>query len=440
MADTSFPGYLDPNQVLAGVQTADTATTRNREGLPSQRDVAQWKTEIATANAANQANYQMNKENNLLQQQLADKAYERSTAKSQLAELMAAGLTEMQARQAIAGNGEGATAFPVATTQAATAVPAALSPAGAGDTALSGNLLSGGLGMAGDMFGVLTQSLMASDGGALGWSLAQPYMDRMTDLVDKGYLSPDDMATPADLIEYANGLEDGDAKTAILDVAHSKEAYHTAKNPLAHRALLRILKEQFGFKTERQNIAESYARQVVQQETSKLIGEEITGQTLDNARESLGLAKDISLYGVDLAASYSRLRNSILFANREYEIGTKSYKLFVENALKDEKNREALLDLTSITLAYRKKVAAETSSELDNEGFRQIVGYYQAMNEVGMTNVSILGGLLTTSTAFGAGATSQIEQIINNVKEIQSLSTEESPLAKYPLFGGGTQY
>lgn len=370
MADTTTPGYLNPDLVLQGVQTANLATKRNRLGLASQRDIDEWRIELETANAANQANYEMNRENNLLQRQLADQSYERSTAKNQLAELMAAGLTEMQARQAIAGAGEGATSFPVATTQAATAVPAAISPAGAGDSALSGSLLSGGLGMAGDMFGVLTQSLMAKDGGALGWSLAQPYMDKMTDLVDKGYLSPDDMATPADLIEYASGLEDGDAKNAILDVAHSKEAYHTAKSPLAHRALLSILKEQFGFKTSRAQIQETIARKNAESAASRLTEIQITGAGLDNVLKGLNIdyqqaQNEIAELLIDYQVSQNKIaQNEVDMSALDLQIKEKTSPLLIEETLARAQTAIAQYE---IEYAYKRMNQSQIIQALEND-------------------------------------------------------------------------
>lgn len=118
------------------------------------------------ADATNQTNIQLAREANALTVSESEKAYQRSTASNQVAELVKTGISEQQARQIVAGSGSPAAYTPGSMQAAQTVAPVMQAPQL--DASAMGNAAAQlGQGFAG-IAGSIYDSFQDPEGGAIG--------------------------------------------------------------------------------------------------------------------------------------------------------------------------------------------------------------------------------------------------------------------------------
>lgn len=228
-----FP-LLDAYSDLASsaAQLAGTALTNstNKSNVNATND-----TNLQIARETNAANIQIADQTNaanLLLMQLAnqfsadqaDLAYERSTAKSKLSELIQAGLSPEQAKQIIASQGS--------TSSATAATPTTIPAQGAtmqGATMQAPQMLDFGpsAGAMGSALGALADSYMSDNGGVIGFGIAHEALQEINQNLDS--IPVEALGSPHSFKSFIESISD--ENNPLFNFKNSK-AWNKVKNSL----------------------------------------------------------------------------------------------------------------------------------------------------------------------------------------------------------------
>lgn len=194
-------------------------------------------TNLAIARDTNRANLQIAEETNTTQRQIAnaanalqieenEKAYQRSTATNQIAELIKTGLSEQQARQIVAGNGNPATYQPASIQQAQMQMPTM-------QVATMQSPDFSALGAIGqDIPNLLDRSYTAPDGGFIGNAMANDSISFASNNID--LFAHMDLASYKDFEAALTRLAPGNEK--VKNFMDSQDWKRVQSNVLAQRA------------------------------------------------------------------------------------------------------------------------------------------------------------------------------------------------------------
>lgn len=327
------------------------------------------------ANKTRQSNADINSQN--IEQ--ADKSYERSKPSAQVRDLVAAGLTEEQARNVVASRGS-----------AAVYTPPSLTPTESG-VDLSG-VLSGLSGM-GSSFSQLGQFAMddrqRDNGGFIGSYLAEKPIAVITDHLGE---LPIDASTLSGFMEYASA---SDAPKWCKDLLGSSPWKDCVRNIQGNRALR-------SFFTETSQIASTDlslagARLDNQQKGIQiLLGEEQYTQEQLNTT-ALQLQTQFSLDTMPLVtqSKITELKGQIARFETDERLWTDdAYKTaYLASMLQDQENQ--LLMAQCMHAIY-----TQEKSWLNDPDHAALVGVYSALNKVGLTSTSV-GAVFAVAEASG---------------------------------------
>ena len=275
--DTNASNERNVNATNASNERNVQAT--NAANLQIQREVNE--TNERNTAATNAANQQIASEANDLQRELAETAYQRSTAKNQISELVKAGYSEQQAKMLVAGSLSPAsfTPFSPVTAEMQTPVASAAtmqSPSSQVFQATAPHLQ--GAQLATDLF---TSSYSAADGGALGAMLAQNPTSVISEHLHE--MSPLQYSTPADFMRFASSE---DAPKWAKDLVSSKSWKSMSNNMLGQRAYRSWLRSNSDFNSWSQD----FENKTIQNRIAA-VNERIAGINLESAGVSLDLDK-----------------------------------------------------------------------------------------------------------------------------------------------------
>lgn len=194
-------------------------------------------TNLEIARDTNRANLQIAQETNALQKKIADeanalqrqeseKAYQRSTASNQIAELIKTGLSEQQARQIVAGSGNPATYQPASIQQSTMQIPTMQA-----STMQTPDLSAlGSIGQ--DIPNLLDRSYTAPDGGFIGNAMANDAISFASNNID--LFEHMDLASFKDYESALTRLAPGNEK--VKNFLDSQDWKRVQSNVLAQRA------------------------------------------------------------------------------------------------------------------------------------------------------------------------------------------------------------
>lgn len=256
----------------------------NAANLQIQREVNA--TNERNTAATNAMNYQIASEANELQKQMADVAYQRSTASNQISELIRAGYSEQQARMLVAGSLSPATYTPFAPaiSEMQTPLSEAATMQAPQSQAFQGTAFQGvAPHLQGAQLGVdlYSSSYAAADGGILGSMLAENPTSIISEHLHE--MSPMDYSSPADFQRYAFADDAPDWAKDLVTSKSWQNMYRSILGQKAYRSWLRSNSQFSDWKKE-------YEFKTIQNRISS-INEQIAGINLEAAGVSLELDK-----------------------------------------------------------------------------------------------------------------------------------------------------
>lgn len=247
----------------------------NAANLQIQREVNE--TNAANVAATNATNKQIADEANQLQFEMAETAYQRSTAKNQISELVRAGYSEQQAKMLVAGSLSPATYQPFSPAISEMQTPVAAAATMQASQALPFQAVSPrfqGAQFATDLF---TNSYAAPDGGVLGAMMAENPTSVISQHLHE--MRPLDYSTPSDFMRFAQSDDAPDWAKELVSSSSFKNMNGSILGQRAYRSWLRS-------NSDFNSWSQEYENKTIQNRISA-INERISGINLESAGVSL---------------------------------------------------------------------------------------------------------------------------------------------------------
>lgn len=348
--------------------------------------------------ATNAANIAMNDANNQLQQDLANQAYERSTAKNQIAELIKAGYSPQQAKQIVAGSGSAAS-MPMPTTTPGVATPGVMSPGHVDPYSLAAPQFDGQAFQS--AFDAAARDIDRPDGGVIGQML---YNDCAFDIQNLPGFDPTNFSSLQEFKAYA--LETNDDGSYVrpewADYVNTSKRFKRMERSFLGR---RAFNNDFGRILTLKNDHMNYIRSTVQFSTEQYENLKTKMDVEDWER----LHQYVNDYNIEKYKSDLNLFNLRPENNQEY------LEQAMINLLSNEANQHFVLEALKI------KNQSQYNKLKNDKDFAIFIGTMELLEEVGMTSGEI-NSVLAYLEASGFPVASELRDFVNNM-----LVTPDSP-------------
>lgn len=395
---------------VAAVENKKAVDAANAANLQAQADVNKTNKEIAEQ--TNKSNQQLAAETRVFNEKQSELAYQRSRPTAQVRELIAAGYSEQQAKQIVAGSGSPAVYTPAAGVSS-TDVPATMGAAQVSPVQFDQNAFASMFSAFGQNLGAYADDLTRDDGGQIGYLQAEPALqvlgEHISD-IDKYALT-----SPHALMSW---LKTRDKRDKYKWVHENMDIFNKVfKNPRALRSLqhhLSLSAQTFTngdiYKIGSLKVTEQRLQNRRLQLENTLTDMSIVEQSLKNSM----LAIDSEYHGTIARADYlaaldniSRLETDVMIHN-----DPRWRMAHIMHMLSDE--RQSALLATALCYDNHSKIlsAEQKDKWLQDPNNASMHAILSACHDVGLTS-NMVGSIASVALALGLKIPTTLSKIAN---------------------------